>query len=275
MKLPLSAHSVLVLLDLLRRLDELGVRPVLVGGLVPPLLLEALDPDECADLPTPRHTGDCDVAIDVSVSEPNKWQTVEALLAELQLTRRSKQNQFRWEHACGLKLDLMPVPAGIERGDPAAIDFARTFIESDTSTFFRGYELALTQYQEIVVEREAGERQTLRIAGLAAMLAMKLQAWTDRPYERKKDAQDIGWMLRHLRTEIVVDQLLLARTSRAELVAEVIRRLEENFSNADEHRGISHYASQAHGLDDRVTERHRNAVALAVTEVVASYRQRA
>lgn len=63
MKLRLQDKYTLVLMELCRGLEALGSRPVLVGGLVPPLLLETLDLFSFEVTPDPRRTTDCDVAI--------------------------------------------------------------------------------------------------------------------------------------------------------------------------------------------------------------------
>ena len=163
----------------------------------------------------------------------------------------------------------MPVPAGIERGDPEAIAFAQSFGLRDTSTFFRGYELAIELFVEVTIELNDGTSHLLRIAGVAAMLSMKLQAWLDRRHLRPKDAQDICWLLRYLDPQIIATHLLDARGRRSELIDEVIERLELYYSDPD-HDGVR--ASQPSGRSDDVTERNRNAIAAAVQQVLRAYR---
>jgi hypothetical protein len=272
MKLPLSNASTTVLLQLLRGLDELGCHSVLVGGLVPPLLFEALEPDPLDQPPRNRGTTDCDVAIDVAVTGFAKWSEAQGLLTQLGLKKDPKRtNQFRWVHGCGLLIDPMPVPAGIERGDLVARTFALTVVEGDTSLFYRGYELALQQPMVVIIELEDGSQHSLRIAGLASLLVMKLQAWIDSLYAREKDAQDVGWLLRHLPAETVVRQLVAARALRAELIAEAVERLRSHFADPDA-RGVCHYTRQAYrGIADDYTERHRNALTTAVNEILRLY----
>jgi hypothetical protein len=271
MKLPLSNARTVILLQLLRELDELGCPSVLVGGLVPPLLFEALEPDPRDEPPHNRGTTDCDVAIDVAVPGFDRWREIEELLGSLGFTRNPRKNEFCWVHGCGLLIDPMPVPTGIERGDAEAVAFARTFVGGSTSLFYRGYELALQQPMVVTIELEDGSPHSLRIAGLASLLVMKLQAWIDSHHVRMKDAQDIGWLLRHLAPETVVLQLAAARALRPELMIEVVERLRAHFAEPDA-LGVCHYTRQAYSrILDEYTERHRNALAAAVKEILRVY----
>ncbi|HRC56096.1 MAG TPA: hypothetical protein PKU97_09230 [Kofleriaceae bacterium] len=56
MRLPLAPAAQERLFQIIDALDALGCRCVLVGGLVPPLLLEALDPEGFAEASDPRVT---------------------------------------------------------------------------------------------------------------------------------------------------------------------------------------------------------------------------
>jgi hypothetical protein len=268
-KLPLLEPQSAQIVAVFEGLERLGKRPVLVGGLVPPLLLVALDPEGFHDFP-PRSTADCDLAIDVAVGAPDDWPAVEALLLSLGFSRRGKKNQFCWGHPSGLMMDPMPVPTGIERGDPEAIAMVRHLVECDTQRFYRGYELALDSFEQI--ELEVGPCvHALRIAGLVAMLAMKLQAWTDRRHQRKRDAQDIAWLLRQLDPQIVVRELRAARRVRADLVDEIVQRLWDEFSDPD-HRGVLDSMSGYGNYLGERGERHCREVASAIRNVLELYR---
>lgn len=269
MKLHLPDARVRVLLALFRQLEKSGCHSVLVGGLVPPLLQKHFDPEEYEPATTPRSTADCDVAVDVAVSRFDRWREVEATLGSLGFEKNARENQFRWDHPCGLCIDSMPVPAGIERGDREALAFARTFVERDAGAFFRGYELALELFLEVSIELDDGSSHPLRIAGIAAMLSMKLQAWRESP-ERKKDAQDICWLLRYSKPESVARGLLEAKGRRPELMSEVIERLERHYSDAD---GDGVHASQPRYRTDEQSEPDRNAIARAVRQVLELYRK--
>jgi predicted nucleotidyltransferase len=268
----LSNERAVTLVHLFRELDAHGRRCVLVGGQVPPLLQKMMDPEEEYLATASRSTADCDVAMEIAICTSSEWDQSQALLVSLKFEKNERVNQFRWKHTSGLLIDLLPVPAGIERGDPAAVEFSRDLVPEGTSTFFRGFELALARFEVVEIEVDDGSCYSLRIAGLPAMLAMKLQAWSEKPYDRKRDAQDIGWLLRYVNPELAAQQLLAARDQWSELIEEVVQRLEKNFSDP-EHRGIADYASQAHGIDDSITARHRNAVVGAVTALLARYRQ--
>lgn len=267
MQLPLDPASNTALFRLLRGLDAMEYAYVLVGGLVPPLLRSALEPDTLEDPMENRRTSDCDLAIDVAVSGFEKWARVQELLNEQGFTAFPKRSQFAWRHACGLLLDPMPVAKGIEENLPEALKFARGLVGRDTGPFFRGYELALQRPVTLDVEADDENRYPLKVAGLASLLAMKLQAWCDRPDERKKDAQDIGWLLLHLSPQVVVRELRDVEGDWPELVAEVIQRLERHFADADA-RGVSHYVRQTHQLSGPYAERHERALAEKVRSLL-------
>jgi hypothetical protein len=265
MRLPVPEEQGLQIVGLFRALEHLGKRPVLVGGLVPPLLLSAMDPDAFQDF-EPRRTTDCDVAIDIAVDGSGDWEKVQESLAALGFSFRPEQNQFRWQHPSGLRIDPMPVPAGIERGDHAALALAARFVSRDTRAFYRGYELALARFVD--VDLELGDSvHRLRIAGLGALLAMKLQAWTDRRHERRKDAHDICWLLRQMSTAVAAAELLETRRLRPDLIDEVLQRLEESFSDPDA-PGQRDYASERGCFLEDVIERHCQEAARAVGDLL-------
>lgn len=273
MRLPLDDDKVAALFELLDGLERLGLRSVLVGGLVPPLLLAALDPEGFDEERQSRRTADCDLALDLAVTDgEQRNQEAEALLTRSGWSRRRarEDNQFRWTHACKLLLDVVPVPAGVESGDAAAVAFARRKLDfvKDPARFYRGYELAVMQPIEISIEVAPTAWRTLRIAGLPAFLAMKLQTWLDRGRTRKRDAYDVAWLLRFTPAEIAIAALAHAAQTRPDLVSEIRSRLREDF--ADEwDRGIRAYASEKYPYrDEDLTEVHRGAAARAVQRVL-------
>lgn len=173
MKLPLSEAKTTALFQLLDRLEALELRAVLVGGLVPPLLLAALDPDGVDDHPQPRHTVDCDLVLALPVDDAERRsRQIESVLADYGWVRSPRHNQFRWTHATKLNVDLMPVPIGVESGDARAIALAGiNFPDQDPTRFYRGHELALADPIELVVEVVDRAPRSIAIAGLAALLA--------------------------------------------------------------------------------------------------------
>ena len=264
MRLPLPLAAQERLFQIIDALEALGSRCVLVGGLVPPLLLEALDPDGFAQASDPRTTRDCDLAVHIAMEGESEIDRTHAQLSELGMERRSTENQFRWRDV-GLHLDLVPVPAGIEAGDPRAVSLAREFVQRDTALFFRGYELALSDRVEVHLE---GASRALHIAGLVSLLAMKLQAWTDCRFERRRDARDVAWLLRYLSPGLAAEHLARGHALRPDLVVEVVTRLRASFSDAD-HDGVSDYIREAYAnIAEEYCDRHRRAVVAAVAAVL-------
>lgn len=267
MRLPLSRANTTLLLSVLDELAERGGRPVLVGGLVPPLLAAALAPDELSDL-APRTTNDCDVAFLTDAGAASYEACRAAMLA-----LRSPLHQFRWKHAGGLLVDAMPVPTGVERGDAPAVAFARAFLRDDPARFYRGYELALARPTTVMVELDDGTARPVAVAGVTAMLAMKLQAFLDRPFDRQRDAQDIVWLAHNLAPEAIGGDLVACRSARPELVAEVIARLEQHFVDPWS-PGITAYFEQAfRGRTSFDEDARREGGAAAIGSLLAAYRR--
>ena len=270
MRLPLDRARHVALFELLDDLERLGTRAVLVGGLVPPLLLERLDPEGFASAPGARSTADCDLVLHVPLHGGT------AIYDEVQTGLRARWsadrrvNQFRWNHHSGLRLDLIPVPVGIERGDPAAIALAsRWSPDIDVEAFYRAQEFAIATALDVEVVDPAGLYCGLRIAGLVAMLAMKLQAWNDSYRQRRRDAHDVAWLLRYLGTTIAVAAMRDARAQRPDLVDNVGAQLRRDFADAWG-EGVRHYVAEAfpdrYRRPDDEAEGDRNAAAMAIRQ---------
>lgn len=268
MMLPLTAAQHDALFVLIGALTELGLEVVLVGGLVPPLLIEALEPGVFMEDVRVRQTNDCDLAVAIGVGDAGRASVdaVHELLASSGWTYTPQQNPFRWVHDSNVQLDMMPVPAGIEASDGDAIAVAQTWVKRDTALFYRGYELALVD--AVIVEIDVGPLpRALRIAGLLPVLAMKLQAWTDRP-ERRKDAHDVAMLLRFISVENTAAALRRGEGRRPDLVREVLARLHPAFTDPWG-RGVDAYALEAfpHREQD-ATEPDRNAVVEAARRLL-------
>lgn len=264
MRLPLATAGVDELLALLELLDAYGRRPVLVGGLVPPLLVAALAPGSEPE-PDPRRTGDCDIAFAIDGDDQGDLGQP---LRELGFEHRG---QFRWQHSrVRVKVDALPVHRGVEAGAPAAVAWSRRLQVDDPQRFFHGYELALAQPMTVELDHCAAPAR-VRIAGLAAMLAMKLQAWRDRRFDRTRDAADVVWLLRNLEPALVVDQLIAVRAERADLIDLVIERLAEDFCDPWG-RGVTDCYKEQFRLSETDEEARRDAAARPAAAVVAAAR---
>jgi|JI10StandDraft_1071094.scaffolds.fasta_scaffold10242_2 hypothetical protein len=268
MRLPLSAANTALLLAVLDELSRHGGRPVLVGGLVPPLLVATLAPGALADL-APRTTNDCDVAFLTDASAAS----YDACRAAMLGMAFRPVHQFRWRHASGLLVDAMPVPTGVERGDASAVAFARAFLHDDPARFYRGYELALARPITAMIELDDGATRPVAIASITAMLAMKLQAFLDRPFDRQRDAQDVVWLARSLDPDVIGDDLVACRSARGDLVDEILARLEQHFADPWS-RGISAYFEQAfRGRTSFDEDARREGGAAAIGALLAAYRR--
>lgn len=287
MKLPLDRARHAALFELLAALADHGTPAVLVGGLVPPLLLEHLDPVGFDGAGPIRRTTDCDIIVSVSVEHGlDQQRRVEQILtASFRPDRRA--NQFRWNHPSGLRLDLIPVPTGVESGDPGARRLAAQLLgDVDAEAFYAGHELAVATAIAVTVEGpDDSDRpiavtvegpddsdRPIAITALAPLLVMKLRAWEDSYRGRARDAYDIAWLLRYLEPNIAIEGIREARSRRPDLVDHVIHKLDAEFSDPD-HAGVMAYAAEAFGrLTTDQTEPHRNAVAAAVLRILDGLR---
>ena len=91
--------------------------------------------------------------------------------------------------------------------------------------------------------------------------------------DRRHDAHDVAWLIRHAPTGRLADEIRRSEATRPDLVAEVRARLRDHFADPD-HRGVTHYVREAfdhRGEDDHESDRH--AVATAVQRLLAALAQ--
>jgi hypothetical protein len=257
------------LIEVLEILDALAARVVLVGGHAPPLILAALNPDGHSEVPPPRRTYDLDLAIDLAADASMPFAAIRARIEAHGWRNDGAANQFRWVRGA-LAIDLMPVPAGVERDEPTAVAFARTFVWRETGRFFRGYELALAAPLELEVQLGTHTRR-MRVCGLVALLAMKLRTWRDSPH-RGKDVRDIVWVLTHLDPSRVADALLAVPAEWAHVAAEVVDELTRHF--ADEWSEGARAVVAGQTMTEEREERERRRIAATVRGVLDEYWER-
>ena len=119
----------------------------------------------------------------------------------------------------------------------------------------------------------AAARSSVAIASITAMLAMKLQAFLDRPFDRQRDAQDVVWLARSLDPDVIGDDLVACRSARGDLVDEILARLEQHFADPWS-RGISAYFEQAfRGRTSFDEDARREGGAAAIGALLAAYRR--
>jgi predicted nucleotidyltransferase len=139
------------------------------------------------DIPTPRATLDIDLAL--RVRDWDQYVRLRAhMLAAGDYTEDRHQHQ-RLLHGNGALIDLVPFgpvesPAGVISWPP----------EQDVVMQTAGFEEALASAVEVIVSEEPA--CTIRVCTPAALAAMKLIAWHEKYPARKKDAQDLLFLMK-------------------------------------------------------------------------------
>lgn len=179
---------------------------VLIGGLVPGLLVPALDPD------VEPHIGTADIDLCLSVAlvegDTELYERIEIVLRRLGFEQAD--TSFRWHrtHALPLVVEFF-CPAGSDR--PPGQAFRPRQQESATAKHNMGGKLSalaieaghiLTQDVETVArevdlpERKGQTTVTLRVTGPLAFLVAKSQALVGpTARDKPKDAYDIVWLV--------------------------------------------------------------------------------
>jgi predicted nucleotidyltransferase len=139
------------------------------------------------DISTPRATLDIDLGLRV-----RDWDQYTRLRAHMLATGKYTEDRDQHQrliHANGALIDLVPfgpleAPAGIIAWPP----------EQDVVMQTAGFEEALASAVEVIVSEEPP--CAIRVCTPAALTAMKLIAWHERYPARKKDAQDLLFLMK-------------------------------------------------------------------------------
>jgi len=125
-----------------------------------------------------RRTNDLDLTVVAGIA------STAAELQELGF-RRDDRYEHRWFSSSGVALDILPVTRD---------DVARGKLIWPESGFVMGlqsFDLLFTHTQRFSLD----ESHELEIATLPVIVLLKMTSWLDKPYERQRDLQDIGFIM--------------------------------------------------------------------------------
>lgn len=178
----LPPASVEVLCDVTLHARTLGIPFFVLGATARDIIFGAL-----YNIPTPRATLDIDLALRVGT-----WEQYAQLRTSMLGTARYVQDrihQQRMHHTNGAILDLVPfgpleAPAGMIAWPPDQDIVMRT----------AGFEEALGSAVDVTIALEP--EYTVRVYTPAALAAMKLIAWHENYPLRRKDAEDLLFIMK-------------------------------------------------------------------------------
>ena len=125
-----------------------------------------------------RHTNVLDLVVAVDLDE------YPAGLDRLPGWAKEVRFEHRWSH-CGLAVDI--IPAGAELMEEGSI----TWPESGHVMSLTGVDLAFDH----AVKVPSGDDLVVEVAPVPAIVVLKMASFCDRPYERERDLEDLGYIL--------------------------------------------------------------------------------
>ena len=178
----LPPASVEVLCDVTLHARTLGIPFFVLGATARDIIFGAI-----YDIPTPRATLDIDLALRVETWE-QYTQLRTSMIATASYEQDSSQQQ-RMHHANGAILDLVPFgplesPAGMIAWPPDRDIVMRT----------AGFEEALASAVDVIIASDPDH--TVKVCTPSALATMKLIAWHENYPLRRKDAEDLIFLLR-------------------------------------------------------------------------------
>ena len=129
-------------------------------------------------LPPGRTTLDLDLAVDVALGE------LRTALEAAPDWSADPRYEHRWSHVGGAIVDLLPI------GGTALADGALVWPETGARMNLEGFQL-LSAHSVRVPDLN------VEAASAPLIAILKMVAWLDRPQERKKDLEDLGFLLDH------------------------------------------------------------------------------
>jgi predicted nucleotidyltransferase len=178
----LPAESAEILCDVAMHARALDIPFFVLGATARDIIFGVL-----YDIPTPRATLDIDLALRV-----RDWDQYTRLRTRMIGTGDYEEDRHQHQrllHVNGALIDLVPFgplesPAGIIAWPP----------EQDVMMQTAGFEEALASAIELVVGEDP--ECSIRVCTPAALAAMKLIAWHEKYPARKKDAQDLLFLMK-------------------------------------------------------------------------------
>lgn len=127
----------------------------------------------------PRHTGDLDISVSVSLDE------LAAGLGRLDGWKRNPRKEHEWLSATGVKVDVLPAgPTLLAAGE---IVWPATGVRMNLT----GMRLALATANRIEIESGF----SIRVAPVPVIAVLKMISYLDRPAERERDLHDLAHIL--------------------------------------------------------------------------------
>lgn len=130
-------------------------------------------------VPLPRSTGDVDLVLALNAAD------LRQLLVRLGWKQHAKMKQ-RWT-AEGFIADVLPASPELIAAGAVSLD------DDERQMSLVGFDLLLDMAEEHQLPDNSG---TVMVASLPVIVVLKISAWLERPYERKKDLHDLGTILR-------------------------------------------------------------------------------
>lgn len=135
-------------------------------------------------VPLPRSTGDVDLVLALDLAD------LSDLLERVGWKQHVRMRQ-RWT-AEGFVADVLPASQELIAAGAISLD------ENEREMSLAGFDL-LFEHAEEHDFSESGE--TVLVASLPVIVVLKVSAWLERPYDRKKDLHDLGTILMNALTE--------------------------------------------------------------------------
>jgi hypothetical protein len=234
----------------------------IVGGLVPPLLIDTTRTDDADDLHP--GTNDLDVGLALALLDDERYAEISRRLRsegfKPDTNESGNQTVQRWRLGeLKVTVDFLMPPA------PAQEPAVRVQnLEPDFGALITpGLDLAFDERVNIELDGHTltGERarRTVPVCGPAAFVVLKALAFGDRA--EPKDAYDLIYVLRHTpgRGAAIAERLRLHAQLHAEIVARALGLLNRDFNTPDDigpHRAAAFAITADAELDDDAADAH-------------------
>lgn len=169
-----------LLVELLGKLtdcfEKLGRSFYVIGATSRDLIMRQL-----ANVSAQRRTKDLDIAI--AIPDWGKFEEISQLLISEGFTKSKDKQRFYWKD---YELDIVPY-GGVTKDD----DNIYWPPEEEIAMSVKGFDEVLKDAITVSIDRKID----IKIASLYGLFLLKLNAWIDRHYKTKKDAEDMSFIL--------------------------------------------------------------------------------